>query len=121
MPFIVTTYIYASSQGHRTHSARTNSLLVTSCVSMSLFQTKCGSTHLDAQLINNFMKKQQYFSQNVPDSLNFTWMFLHFVDLLRTGRLHFNSQLVFSNQLCAILQINIFIPNHPHSATMFSY
>jgi hypothetical protein len=25
MPFIVATYVYASSQGHRTHSARTNS------------------------------------------------------------------------------------------------
>ena len=27
MPFIMATYVYASSQGQRTHSARTNSLL----------------------------------------------------------------------------------------------
>ena len=28
MPFIVATYVYASSQGQRTHSARTNFLFV---------------------------------------------------------------------------------------------
>ena len=29
MPFIVATYVYASSQGQRTHSARTNSQIFT--------------------------------------------------------------------------------------------
>jgi hypothetical protein len=29
MPFIVATYVYASSQGQRTHSARTNIKLIT--------------------------------------------------------------------------------------------
>ena len=31
MPFIVANYVYASSQGQRTHSARTNKLII-SCV-----------------------------------------------------------------------------------------
>ena len=28
MPFVVATYVYASSQGQRTHSARTNKVLI---------------------------------------------------------------------------------------------
>jgi hypothetical protein len=37
MPFIVATYVYASSQGQRTHSARTNKLAIDG---VSLFSTR---------------------------------------------------------------------------------
>ena len=35
MPFIVATYVYLSSQGQRTHSARTNVLVVISALAQS--------------------------------------------------------------------------------------
>ena len=46
MPFIVATYVYASSQGQRTHSARTNLFVRDSVVAGSILARHGGAEQL---------------------------------------------------------------------------
>ena len=51
MPFIVATYVYASSQGQRTHSARTKIETVKSVVSVEISES-----NLDCIDLSNFWR-----------------------------------------------------------------
>ena len=52
MPFIVATYVYASSQGQRTHSARTNCKIT--FLNIKSRQDKLGETSKSSRAINGF-------------------------------------------------------------------
>jgi hypothetical protein len=74
MPFIVATYVYASSQGQRTHSARTNNLmesrhknckdLMLLCRGITIRETNVKSGHFLSAHFTDVRKRYQRGIEN---------------------------------------------------------